>query len=86
MLLKCDFISVHAPFLHECVHTTCNKSRRHAGHITGARTAFQTGHTYKHCYYFYSKKQSCQPNIYGDTTKYALRSLSNLGTTTNQSN
>ena len=43
MLLKCFFfISVHAPLSHECFLTRCNKSRRrHAGHITGARTAFQ---------------------------------------------
>jgi hypothetical protein len=26
-----------------------------------------------------TNEQSCQPNICGDTTKYALRSLSNLG-------
>jgi hypothetical protein len=79
MLLKCVLTSVHAPFLHERLHTMCNKSRRQAGHITGARTAFQIGHTHKHCYYNYSNEQSCQPNICGDTNKYALRSLSNLG-------
>jgi len=71
MLLKCVLISVHAPFLHECVHTTCNKSRRHNGHITGARTAFQTAHTYKHCYYNYSTSKAVsqifveiQPNMH----------------------
>jgi len=57
----------------------CNKSRGYAGHITGARAAFQTAHTYKHCYYNYSNEQSCQPNICEDTTKYALTSLSNFG-------
>jgi hypothetical protein len=84
MLLKCFSISVHAQFSHGCVHTRCNKSRRHAGHITGTRTAFKMGHTYKHQYYIYSMKQNCQPNICGNTNKCALRSVSNLGITTNK--
>jgi hypothetical protein len=80
MLLKSVFISVHAPFLQGCAHTICNKSSRgHAGHITGGRTAFQMGCTYKQCYYNYSMEYSCQPKICGYTNKYALRFLSNLG-------
>jgi len=46
LLLKRVLISVHAPSLHEYVHTTCNKSSRHVGHITRARTAFHRTYLY----------------------------------------
>ena len=42
------------------------------------------GHTYKHRYYIYSMMHRCQPNICGDTNECALKSLSNLGITTNK--
>ena len=85
IFFKCFSISVHAQFSHVYTHTRCNKSRRrHTGHITGTRTAFQMGHTYKHRYYIFCMMQSCQPNICRDTNKSALRSSSNLGITTNK--